>query len=75
MNTNQLQQFAADARAALMNAIEPRVREALDSNSALHADNTAACKYLAHNAPSNDDRYAFDAFVEEIGRASCRERV
>ncbi|MGO4959746.1 BREX-1 system adenine-specific DNA-methyltransferase PglX [Bifidobacterium pseudolongum] len=66
MNTNQLQQFAADARAALMNAIEPRVREALDSNSALHADNTAACKYLAHNAPSSDDRYAFDAFVEEL---------
>mgnify|MGYP002510922509 CR=1 FL=1 len=66
MNTNQLQQFAADARTALINAIEPRVREALDSNSALHADNTAACKYLAHNAPSNDDRYAFDAFVEEL---------
>lgn len=66
MNTNQLQQFAADARTALMNAIEPRVREALDPNSALHADNTAACKHLAHNAPSNDDRHAFDAYVEEL---------
>lgn len=66
MNTNQLQQFATDARTALMNAIEPRVREALDPNSALHADNTAACKHLAHNAPSNDDRHAFDAFVEEL---------
>lgn len=66
MNTNQLQQFAADARTALMNTIEPRVREALDSNSALHADNAAACKYLAHNAPSNDDRQAFDAYVEEL---------
>ena len=66
MNTNQLQQFATDARTALMNAIEPRVREALDPNSALHADNTAACKHLAHNAPSSDDRYAFDAYVEEL---------
>lgn len=66
MNTNQLQQFATDARTALMNAIEPRVREALDPNSALHADNTAACKHLAHNAPSSDDRHAFDAFVEEL---------
>lgn len=66
MNTNQLQQFATDARTALMNAIEPCVREALDPNSALHADNTAACKHLAHNAPSNDDRYAFDAYVEEL---------
>lgn len=66
MNTNQLQQFATDARTALMNAIEPRVREALDPNSALHADNTAACKHLAHNAPSSDDRHAFDAYVEEL---------
>lgn len=66
MNTNQLQQFATDARTALMNAIEPRVREALNPNSALHADNTAACKHLAHNAPSRDDRHAFDAFVEEL---------
>lgn len=66
MNTNQLQQFATDARTALMSAIEPRVREALDPNSALHADNTAACKHLAHNAPSSDDRHAFDAFVEEL---------
>ena len=66
MNTNQLQQFATDARTALMNAIEPRVREALNPNSALHADNTAACKHLAHNAPSNDDRHAFDAYVEEL---------
>ena len=66
MNTNQLQQFATDARTALMNAIEPRVREALDPNSALHADNKTACKYLAQNAPSNDDRHAFDAFVEEL---------
>ena len=66
MNTNQLQQFATDARTALMNAIEPRVREALNPNSALHADNTASCKHLAHNAPSRDDRHAFDAFVEEL---------
>lgn len=66
MNTNQLQQFATDARTALMSAIEPRVREALDSNSALHADNTVACKHLAYNAPSSDDRHAFDAFVEEL---------
>lgn len=66
MNTNQLQQFATDARTALMNAIEPRVREALDPNSALHADNTAACKHLAHNAPSSDDRHAFDAYVKEL---------
>lgn len=66
MNTNQLQQFATDARTALMSAIEPRVREALDPNSALHADNTAACKHLAHNAPSSDDRHAFDAYVEEL---------
>ena len=66
MNTSQLQQFATDARTALMNAIEPRVREALDSNSALHADNTAACKHLAHNAPSSDDRHAFDAYVKEL---------
>ena len=66
MNTNQLQQFATDARTALMNAIEPRVREALNPNSALHADNTAACKHLAHNAPSRDDRHAFDAYVEEL---------
>ncbi|RYP96098.1 BREX-1 system adenine-specific DNA-methyltransferase PglX [Bifidobacterium pseudolongum] len=66
MNTNQLQQFATDARTALMNAIEPRVREALDPNSALHADNAAACKHLAHNAPSNDDRHAFDGYVEEL---------
>lgn len=66
MNTNQLQQFAIDARTALMSAIEPRVREALDPNSALHADNAAACKHLAHNAPSNDDRHAFDAYVGEL---------
>ncbi len=66
MNTNQLQQFATDARTALMSAIEPRVREALNPNSALHADNTAACKHLAHNAPSSDDRHAFDAYVEEL---------
>lgn len=66
MNTNQLQQFATDARTALMSAIEPRVREALDPNSALHADNTAACKHLAHNAPSSDDRHAFDGYVEEL---------
>lgn len=66
MNTNELQQFAADARTALMNAIEPRVREALDPNSALHADNTAACKYLEQRAPSRDDTPAFDAYVEEL---------
>ncbi|AFI63081.1 hypothetical protein BAAM1489_00150 [Bifidobacterium animalis subsp. animalis MCC 1489] len=66
MNTNQLQQFAANARIALMSAIEPRVREALDPNSALHADNTAACKHLAHNAPSSNDRHAIDAYVEEL---------
>lgn len=66
MNTNPLQQFATDARTALMSAIEPRIREALDPNSALHADNTAACKHLAHNAPSSDDRHAFDAYVEEL---------
>lgn len=66
MNTSQLQQFATDARTALMSAIEPRVREALDPNSVLHADNTAACKHLAHNAPSSDDRHAFDAYVEEL---------
>ncbi len=66
MNTNQLQQFATDARTALMSAVEPRVREALDPNSALHADNTAACKHLAHNAPSSDDRHAFDGYVEEL---------
>lgn len=66
MNTSQLQQFATDARTALMSAIEPRVREALDPNSVLHADNTAACKHLAHNASSSDDRHAFDAYVEEL---------
>ncbi len=66
MNTSQLQQFATDARTALMSAIEPRVREVLDPNSALHADNTAACKHLAHNAPSSDDRHAFDAYVKEL---------
>ena len=66
MNTNELQQFAADARTALMNAIEPRVREALDPNSASHADNTAACKYLEQRAPSRDDTPAFDAYVEEL---------
>ncbi|WP_371836455.1 BREX-1 system adenine-specific DNA-methyltransferase PglX [Bifidobacterium pseudolongum] len=49
-----------------MNAIEPRVREALDPNSALHADNTAACKYLEQRAPSRDDTPAFDAYVEEL---------
>ncbi|WP_026645359.1 BREX-1 system adenine-specific DNA-methyltransferase PglX [Bifidobacterium sp. AGR2158] len=66
MNTNQLQRFAADARASLMSAIEPRVREALDPHSALHADNRAACAPLLAGAPDPMDRKAFDAYAEQI---------
>lgn len=66
MNTNELQRFAADARAALMSAIEPRMREALDPHSALHADNKTACAPLLSGAPDPTDRKAFDAYVEQI---------
>lgn len=66
MNTNQLQQFAADARRALMGAIEPRVREALDPASALYADNRTACEHLRNAAPSAADHKAFDAYVEQV---------
>lgn len=66
MNTNQLQRFAADARASLMSAIESRVREALDPHSALHADNKTACAPLLAGAPDSMDRKAFDAYVEQI---------
>ncbi|PAU68610.1 hypothetical protein B1400_1409 [Bifidobacterium italicum] len=66
MNTNQLQQFAADARRALMGAIEPRVREALDPASALYADNRTACEHLRGAAPSATDHKAFDAYVEQV---------
>ena len=66
MNTNQLQQFAADARHALMGAIEPRVREALDPASALYADNRTACEHLRNAAPSAADRKAFAAYVAQV---------
>lgn len=66
MNTNQLQQFAADARRALMGAIEPRVREALDPVSALYADNRTACEHLRSAAPSAGDHKAFDAYAEQV---------